>query len=636
MKYIILCIFFATFSVLASFETKNGSTTYVPIKNFDNFQFESDLAKQNTMKDRQLGKNILLYSKGAVDNKKFIEKVDFDLNFLTHFLQAKSVECVGALCEVIKYRDENKVSFKIYVQSLDKYNGQMGSSLAHLKNQENTKVYLIYGFDWSHIFVETKTVLIFSEQNSTTFVQSYFWGAIKQKTLTYFKLIPWVDLEKSTLEAIRSEFNTFILWLKNSNREPQSEASVFLDKYKQNHYQIDDPEGDFELFRRLKRAGYRLVSYFIPLNLPPLDSVRPDDWMVTQTDVSNKILSNPTSSATIQGRENPIDIKKLFVALNKIMTEEFLNNNILPTHSKIHNWSPEFRSKNPTSFFSKLLVALALGVTWRFMTTEKEKDLHTWLLLQPPNSVTLHEIYRTSYRLNSGDIYLSILTIQNLLSALWRLPDRESLPFVSHLKPITSGYNYDKDRFGTWYHFWGMVLYGYSKGNLLSMLIGKAEATGSNILYQTDKTQKQWVNYIGGDLGSLLKETQFESLDLTSNDINRVINEDYIIKTEDFRDRLPFSETPEIQATLDPGAFGSDFKSISIKVENDYSQCELTLIPRFGNSWSTQFQTKKYVQDIKSQKSLQIQMGNFLSELNLRGARLFLNCRDIELRTLVK
>ena len=74
--------------------------------------------------------------------------------------------------------------------------------------------------------------------------------------------------------------------------------------------------------------------------------------------------------------------------------------------------------------------------------------------------------------------------------------------------PIANGYNYDSDRYGTWYHLFGMMLYGYVKDGTHANFIGRVEALGSNVLsrHSVDKTQKQWMNKEGGFVGQNLKK----------------------------------------------------------------------------------------------------------------------------------
>ena len=126
----------------------------------------------------------------------------------------------------------------------------------------------------------------------------------------------------------------------------------------------------------------------------------------------------------IQGNENPYNSKGFQKLFTQIIFEE-QNNGIQPSVGQVHDWSPEIREAFPrhmTMRFSKLLTCLALGVSSKYLVTGQEQSLRAFLLLQENNTVTFEKIFRQSYRLNQGNIYLSLLTIENLLSANWKAP----------------------------------------------------------------------------------------------------------------------------------------------------------------------------------------------------------------------
>ena len=109
-------------------------------------------------------------------------------------------------------------------------------------------------------------------------------------------------------------------------------------------------------------------------------------------------------------------------------------------------------------------------------------DLYNWMVAQTEGSLELVDVFRKSYRLNNGDIYKTLMTIENVLAHQWHNPKRESLTINSRLKPITSGHEYGEDKFGTWYHLFEIMLYGYVEGGVRAHIIGRVEALGSKML----------------------------------------------------------------------------------------------------------------------------------------------------------
>ena len=380
--------------------------------------------------------------------------------------------------------------------------------------------------------------------------------------------------------------------------EAEKYPADVLEAYRQPGYKLVDPAGDYALLKRSELVPTRAFAALTGTKekARPYKIIRDEDYEITREEapkapalsereiLEQYCLRNPregalfksvisslglrdeadaekfrmaleNASRPIQVRESPLlrdGFKKMFA---QIINEEKANG-IEPTYGQPHEWSPEFLAKygqsSPMLATSKLLMALATGDTFRFMQTDREEPLYKWMISRPRSSVTIHDVFRESYRLNGGDVYKALLTIENVLSRQWKNPDREHLPLTERLKPITSGHEYRGDRFGTWYHLFGIMLYGYVKGGPRSTAIGAIEALGAAIWYPTEKMQKRNINLDGGRLGSdladLVKEGGYSKIALDEAHLNET---SYLNRNEDFRDRIRVPLSREVEAHLE-------------------------------------------------------------------------------------
>jgi hypothetical protein len=196
--------------------------------------------------------------------------------------------------------------------------------------------------------------------------------------------------------------------------------------------------------------------------------------------------------------------------LTEVIAEESARG-MPPSKGVPHDWSPEFKEKYakqfyPVPLFSRLLVALAKGQTWKYMATGQELPLSKWIVAQPRASVTFDELFRQSYRLCRGDVYLTLLTVENTLAKHWRNPERDNLAVTQRLSRITN-IGPDGDKFGHWYHLVGIMLFGYVAGGLVATAVGDVETAGSHVLSHFEpEWQENWVNHLGGQIGNGLRE----------------------------------------------------------------------------------------------------------------------------------
>ncbi len=262
----------------------------------------------------------------------------------------------------------------------------------------------------------------------------------------------------------------------------------------------------------------------------------------------------------LEGHHNPIRVKNFKRMFEQVIYEEYSRNGIQPSLGNVHDWSPEFMSKYGWKFFpytaySKILLALSRGTTGMYLRTGTESELQDEIISRPRASVTIPELFRASYRINRGDVYLTLLTIENVLARYWRTENRESLAMTQRLTPIINAFGKKADKFGSWYHLFGMMLYGYSKGMLAAKMVAHTESIGSHILDGfADEKQEDYINAKGATLGAdLLKIVKKASYLSRKDDPSVLDSRFYLDLDEDFSNRLTEMSrppTPELDAEI--------------------------------------------------------------------------------------
>ena len=247
----------------------------------------------------------------------------------------------------------------------------------------------------------------------------------------------------------------------------------------------------------------------------------------------------------LEGHRNPILVQNVQKALIQVMKEEFQQSGLRPKLGTVHRWSSAFLKKYRLKFgaispFSKVLVALSRGETGKYMVTGKEAALIDFILDHPLHSITLDELFRGSYRLNQGDVYLTLLTIENIYALHWRTPNRDTLNITQRLKPIIHTFGKRGDEFGAWYHLFGMMLYGYAKNSIFAGVVGETETLGSHILgHFEDEKQEDYVNAKGGRIGALLRSAVKKNAYLKAGDHPEYVDPSfYLAPAESFTERL--------------------------------------------------------------------------------------------------
>jgi hypothetical protein len=328
--------------------------------------------------------------------------------------------------------------------------------------------------------------------------------------------------------------------------------------YQQQEYQINDPKGDVLLLW----AAHQIPK-FIMSNLkgktPEIVKFRQqkiDELLLKYPQYALKeetknlvnesyVPFNPAHVAIeLEGHKAPFRVRKMVTMMKQVISEEFQLHGLKPQIGTVHEWSPEIKKELRNKFklfsrMSKLLVALSRGGTSYYMVTGTEEKLKDYILTRPENSITLEEMFRASYKINQGDVYLTLLTVENLLSRFWMAPHRSQRLVTTKLKDITN-FNYHTDKFGSWYHLFGIMLYGYAEGSFKAKVVGNLETLGSHIMGRlTDEKQEDYINgrggVVGGRLGKFIRSNEYETFKIDK----KYLEEDfYMDLDEDFTKRI--------------------------------------------------------------------------------------------------
>ena len=322
--------------------------------------------------------------------------------------------------------------------------------------------------------------------------------------------------------------------------------------YQQPRYMEEDPVGDLLLIDTMKQLPRSIFSQlkgtyeeeykyrnkiFIELNAkyPNFSKIRNDELVYDYTDLKDQ---NEDFKVPVEGNKRPFIMKNTKHMLLQVITNIYLQKNIKPKYGKPHSWSDTFLQAYQGQYIiskrlSKLLSCLARGVCSRYMVTGKENDLYQYIVSQDYASITIDRMLSKSYEMNDGDMYLTLLTIENVLSRYWDVEGREDLALTKRLKPFTN-YHYDTDVFGQWYHLFGVMLYGYVEGSFKSQSVGALEGLGSLILCRFEpERQENAINIQGAKLGSYLKKIIKNGLYRSFSTSEEYLKESYYLRKQD-------------------------------------------------------------------------------------------------------
>lgn len=270
--------------------------------------------------------------------------------------------------------------------------------------------------------------------------------------------------------------------------------------YQQDKLKLIDPDGDavlLEVFSDTCKTGLKKCVLF--QNVAPAESQLRTPRFSAENPVldieDKRVIDNSKAEALF-------DMESTLKRLEAIMK----NGEYRISLGTMHRWASSdlFSAK---SLASKLLMCLATATSSRFMYVGKEVDLIKWILSQPDNSVTIERIFNESYSLNEGNVYLTILTIENVLSDSTFEAEREKTAVNQKLADLYAG---SPNKFGDWYHLFGTMLAGYANepAETIADLYGvyRKISRGENAEKATMSADK-----IGAKMGTKLRQFVFKN-----------------------------------------------------------------------------------------------------------------------------
>ncbi len=223
--------------------------------------------------------------------------------------------------------------------------------------------------------------------------------------------------------------------------------------YQQKKLMLVDIQGDKVLSQLFMDTAKKGVQKCIERrNVPPEQcQYRAPRFAAYNPILPNVKLGKVDNSHVHFTYDEELTIKKLQQIIN---SQE--NKGYKVSFGSIHHWASVRPSIVGTS---KIVVALATASSSRFLYVGKEIALINWIKTQPDKSITIEKLFKQSYLLNRGDVYLTILTIENVLSDATFEKDREKTLVNQKLVDL---YTNSPNKFGDWYHLFGTMLAGYT------------------------------------------------------------------------------------------------------------------------------------------------------------------------------
>lgn len=289
----------------------------------------------------------------------------------------------------------------------------------------------------------------------------------------------------------------------------------------------DDPEKILELFKsvadqeKIKIEGVVYDVSKVLKNLEAYNNKKTDDLSHCQDELVG-----------IASKKNPIKRPEFL----KMFKDVICKNGTMPSVVKSDKWHKDFH-KGIAPPFSKLLVALSNGDSSRVLPTMKERELQNWILDQKNRSVTIHEVFSKAYELNGGDVFKSLLTIENVLSEDFYNPRRQNLALSTRMSKIINHKGGNFDLYGAWYHLFGMLAYGFDSGSKFKAnFIGKVE-TGTSLVYGTSNEKQENFMIQGGPIGADLRD-QLKKIKTKEDFQEYCKGSSEVIKTSDYLNLL--------------------------------------------------------------------------------------------------
>ena len=234
-------------------------------------------------------------------------------------------------------------------------------------------------------------------------------------------------------------------------------------EYAQEKLMLVDSEGDrllLQLFWDTCETG--LKKCLLRKNIAPQET----QLRLPRFLQENPILSDTPVRPVDNSRVRPLfDAQATVSNLKKIIRNEQARG-LHASFGRIHTWSA-----GRTSGLSKIIMALATASSSRFLYVGHEEELIEWIKKRPDNSVSIEALFHKSYILNGGNVYLTLLTIENVLSDATFEENRENTAVNRKLADLYAG---SPNKFGDWYHMFGTMLAGYvgEPARLIAKLYG--------------------------------------------------------------------------------------------------------------------------------------------------------------------
>ena len=253
----------------------------------------------------------------------------------------------------------------------------------------------------------------------------------------------------------------------------------------------------------------------------PWSNFENDLEIIRSTNLSDENQARATQALTerklkVEGFERPVRPQAMAEAFSAVMNQESQDHGMTPTPGEPIQWSKEFegcvgKKFAPLTKFSRTLSVLAIGMGMYHTPTGKEGDLYNWMMAQADGSVEPAALFRQALRLNQGDVYRTLLSIENLLSRAWLLPDRDRLAQTRKLRPFTRTIGPAADTYGSWYHLFGTMLHGYSSNLASALPVSVMEGVGSVILSGQVEVQEGKIGRAGALVGANLRRSMTNS-----------------------------------------------------------------------------------------------------------------------------
>ena len=297
------------------------------------------------------------------------------------------------------------------------------------------------------------------------------------------------------------------------------ERSYESEMYRQDRVMLVDEMGDAMLIRKLDTAFIKLTSAFIHQDLPQA--------------VSDRKRQTGDPGFRI-GKTYSLDNGQLLEQFADVFRSNYPD--IKPYIGGEHVWSPAARKYMPYGFWhrlwrrmsglqqdmpaplflrSKLFLCLACGWTSRYCITGTEEALEERIMGYPDRSLRIHDLFAESYVLNRGDIYMTLLACENVLTGQPHREGREDDLLQRKLSYIRNDSLELGDNYGAWYHFFGIALYGLVRPQVMSNFVADAESFGSFFMEGPDR-QETLINrngaLFGRDLARMVRRGRWRSV----------------------------------------------------------------------------------------------------------------------------